>query len=169
MRTAAIGLLAALTACGAPRRAATPSEERASQAEAAVNQAITLERTPCFGGCPVYTIAVSPSGDVAYQGRANVRRVGTAAARIPKERVDALLSELDRAGFFSFASQYVQAEPATCGRYATDSPSAITTVTYRGRTKTITHDYGCGSAPGALVVLERRIDEVLGSAQWTGR
>jgi len=33
----------------------------------------------------------------------------------------------------------------------------------------VEHDYGCGAAPGALVVLERRIDEVLGSAQWTGR
>jgi hypothetical protein len=38
-----------------------------------------------------------------------------------------------------------------------------------GRAHRIEHDYGCGSAPGALVVLERRIDEVLGSSEWTGR
>jgi len=129
---------------------------------------VVLERTPCFGGCPVYTVSVSPSGEVAYQGRAHVRRLGTARSRISRQRVDSLLQELDRAGYFTFADKYLPSEPA-CGRYATDSPSAITTVTHRGRTKTITHDYGCGSAPGALVVLERRIDEVLGSGQWTGR
>ncbi|MGH7509979.1 MAG: DUF6438 domain-containing protein [Gemmatimonadales bacterium] len=129
---------------------------------------VTLERTPCFGGCPVYTVAVSRSGKVTYQGRAHVRRLGTATAQIPQPRVDSLLHELDRGGYFTYADRYVQSEPA-CGRYATDSPSAITTVSHRGRTKRIEHDYGCGSAPGALVVLERRIDEMLGSARWTGR
>lgn len=129
---------------------------------------ITLERTPCFGGCPVYTVSVSSTGGVSYQGRAHVRRLGAANSRIPRQRVDALLDELERAGYFTFANRYAASEPA-CGRYATDSPSAISSVTRRGRTKRIEHDYGCDGAPGALVVLEKRIDEVLGSDQWTGR
>ena len=129
---------------------------------------ITLERTACFGGCPVYRLAVSSDGTVTYEGEAHVRQLGTASTRMPRERVQALLSELDRAGYFSFASRYAAAEPV-CGRYSADSPSAITSMTFGGRTKRVEHDYGCGAAPGALVVLERRIDEVLGSAQWTGR
>lgn len=161
-----VALLVTLAAC-APRTGATP-RERTVQADTAGSNVITLERTPCFGGCPVYTIAVSASGAVAYQGRAHVRRLGTATGKISKEQVDSLLYALDRAGYFSFADKYVPSE-RTCGRYATDSPSAISTVIHRGRKKTIAHDYGCGSAPGALVVLERRIDEVLGSGQWTGR
>ncbi|HEU5303486.1 MAG TPA: DUF6438 domain-containing protein [Gemmatimonadales bacterium] len=130
--------------------------------------AIVLERTPCFGACPVYTVAVSSSGVVTYQGRVHVQRLGAATAQVPKARVDSLLYEIDRAGYFTFAERFVPSEPA-CGRYATDSPSAITTVTYRGRTRKIVHDYGCGNAPGALVVLERRIDEALGTGRWTGR
>jgi hypothetical protein len=129
---------------------------------------ITLERTACFGGCPVYRLAVTSDGTVNYEGEAHVRQLGTASNRIPRERVQALLSELDRAGYFSFASRYAVADPV-CGRYSADSPSAITSLTYGGRTKRVEHDYGCGAAPGALVVLERRIDEVLGSARWTGR
>lgn len=136
--------------------------------DVAVKPAITLERTACFGGCPVYRIAVSPSGQVAYEGKTHVRHVGAAINEIPKQRVDALLRELENAGYFSFANRYTAGEPA-CGRYSTDSPSVITSVTMNGRTKRIEHDYGCGAAPGALVVLERRIDEALGSAQWTGR
>jgi hypothetical protein len=94
--------------------------------------------------------------------------VGTASKRIKPDRVAALLSELERGGYFSFAPRYTPSEPA-CGRYATDSPTAITSVSMEGRTHRIEHDYGCGAAPGALVVLERRIDEALGSLEWTGR
>jgi hypothetical protein len=129
---------------------------------------ITLERTACFAGCPVYRLEVSSDGTVSYEGTALVRQLGKASSRIPPERVDALLSELERAGYFSFASRYTAAEPV-CGRYATDSPSAITSITFEGRTKRVEHDYGCGAAPEALGVLEQRIDEVVGSAQWTGR
>jgi hypothetical protein len=129
--------------------------------------AVSLERTPCFGGCPVYTVAVSPSGDVTYEGKASVRQLGKASGKIPAQQVDALLIELEKAGFFSMANRYAASEPS-CGRYSTDSPTAITSVTIPGRSKRIEHDYGCGAAPGALVVLERRIDEVLGSGRWTG-
>ena len=109
-----------------------------------------------------------PSGEVIYEGKAGVRQLGKASGKIPSHQVDALLSELEKSGYFSLASRYAAAEVA-CGRYSTDSPTAITTVTLHGRTKRIEHDYGCGAAPGALVVMERRIDEVLGTGRWTGR
>jgi hypothetical protein len=165
-RFIAVAGLLYLASC-ARNQAASPPADRSSES-AATAPAITLERTACFGSCPVYTISVSSSGEVQYEGRAHVRKVGPATAKIPAVRVDALLSELDRGGYFTFADRYTSPELA-CGRYATDSPTAITSVTLAGRTKRITHDYGCGGAPGALVVLERRIDEVLNSGQWTGR
>jgi hypothetical protein len=87
---------------------------------------------------------------------------------MPPERVNALLSELEKAGYFSLAARYTPAEPV-CGRYSTDSPSTITSVQFEDRSKRIEHDYGCGAVPRALAVLEQRIDEVLGSARWTGR
>jgi hypothetical protein len=160
-----MGLLLGVIAC-APRKAGSPSSE--NQSEVSAGSAISLERTPCFGKCPVYRIAVSPTGTVTYEGKAHVRHLGVATAQIPAEQVDALLSDLDKAGYFSFASRYTSGEPS-CGRYATDSPSAITSVQLRGRTKRIEHDYGCGAAPSPLVVLEHQIDEVLGSGRWTGR
>lgn len=134
----------------------------------ATGEAISLERTACFGKCPVYRIAVTRSGAVTYEGRANVRHIGTVAAEIPSDSVAALLREMEQAGYFTFSDRYAASEP-TCRRYTTDSPSAISSATFRGRTKRIQHDYGCGGVPGALTVLEQRIDEVLGSGQWTGR
>jgi hypothetical protein len=166
MKTTAAVVLLSLLACARNEPAATPADRSTSSAAPA--PAITLERTACFGGCPVYTISVSPSGEVQYDGRAHVRKVGAATGKVPSQLVDALLSELERGGYFTFAERYTSPEPA-CGRYVTDSPTIITSVTLGGRTKQITHDYGCGAVPGALTVLERRIDEALNSGQWTGR
>lgn len=161
-----VGLALGLAGC-ASRTAATPAAQQASEGTAAA-PAISLERTSCFGSCPVYAISVSPSGQVTFEGRAHVLQLGTASGQISRQQVDALLVELERAGYFAFASRYAVSESA-CGRYVTDLPSAISSATLGGRTKRIQHDHGCGGAPGALAVLEKRIDEVLGSRQWTGR
>jgi uncharacterized protein DUF6438 len=127
-----------------------------------------LYRSPCTGQCPVYTVRVSPEGQVSYQGKERVRRVGSATTRIPASRVDALVRELVAAGYFRFADRYRPSE-LVCGRYVPDAPTVITAVRAGGRIKQIEHDHGCGNAPAALGVLEARIDGVLGSAQWTGR
>ena len=149
-------------------RPAPSPADRPDASAVEAGAAITLERTACFGECPVYRITASPLGLVTYEGRANVRLIGPATAQIPPDRVNALLVELERAGYFTFPSRYAASEP-TCRRYSTDSPTAISSATFKGRTKRIEHDYGCGGVPGALTVLEKRIDEVLGSDQWTGR
>ncbi|HYF38677.1 MAG TPA: DUF6438 domain-containing protein [Gemmatimonadales bacterium] len=164
--TRAALLAAGLLAACAPGKSPVPAGESSSALGS--EAAITLERTPCFGGCPVYRISVTAEGVVSYEGRSSVRKVGVATKRIKPEQVSALLSELERGGYFSFAPRYTPAEPV-CGRYATDSPVAITSVRLGDRSHRIEHDYGCGAAPGALVVLERRIDEALGSSEWTGR
>jgi hypothetical protein len=166
MRLLVAGLLLWVGGCG--RREAAPSPAPSSSESAAPTPAVTLERTACFGGCPVYTLSVSPAGEVHFEGKAHTRWLGPASAQVSQAKVDSLLYELDHAGYFSFANHYTSVSPA-CGRYATDSPTVITSVTLGGKTKRIVHDYGCGAAPGALVVLERRIDEVLDSGRWTGR
>jgi uncharacterized protein DUF6438 len=129
---------------------------------------LTLERTACFGTCPVYLVSVTREGKISYEGKGHVRHLGPATATISRERVDSLLSELEQSGYLSSSSRYVPGDPA-CGRYSTDSPSAITSIQTGEATKRIEHYYGCASAPGALVLLEQKIDEALGSAQWTGR
>jgi hypothetical protein len=150
-----------------PKRVPVPSETP-DRSSSPIEEAISLERTPCFGQCPVYRITVTAGGAVTYEGRANVRRIGTATADVSPDSVSTLLREMERAGYFTFSDRYAASEP-TCRRYTTDSPSAISSATFRGRTKRVEHDYGCGGVPRALTVLEQRIDEVVGSDQWTGR
>ena len=157
----------ALLACAPrqPESAAPPASEAGATTDPA---AVTLERTPCFGTCPVYTVSISRSGTVRFTGKHHTSHAGQATAEIPAARVDSLIAELASAGYFELADAYVMDSPA-CGMYATDSPTVITSVTLRGRTKTIRHDRGCSAAPPELSQLEQRIDEVAGSGRWVGR
>ena len=118
IKLAFMGLTLGLTACAA-RAPRAPAQEPSDAPGPA--PAISLERTPCFGTCPVYTVSVSPAGQVTFQGRAHVRLLGTATGQIPPRRVDSLLVELEKAGYFRFASRYAASE-AACGRYVTDLP-----------------------------------------------
>ena len=169
MSRVAVLLIGVVAACS-PRPPATggtptPYGEPSAAAEPPV---VTLERTPCFGTCPVYQVAISRSGTVRFVGQHHVTQQGGATAEIPVARVDSLLRELEAGGYFGFADAYVMNSPA-CGQYATDSPTVITSASAGGRRKTIRHDYGCNAAPQELGRLERLIDEVAGTSRWTGR
>jgi len=128
---------------------------------------VTLERTSCFGTCPVYLVTASANGGIRFEGKSHVPHPGSAVGQVPKARLDSLLAELKAAGYFGFEDQYVPGSPA-CENAATDLPTVTTSVTLDGRTKRIEHYRGCAGAPRALSQLEERIDEVLNTAQWTG-
>ena len=160
-------LLTALVLSACARSASPPAPAPAAEPAASDVPVVTLERTPCFGTCPVYTVAIMRSGTVRFSGKHHVAQAGEATATVPAPRVDSLLAELEAGGYFGFADAYVMDAPA-CGMYATDSPTVITSATRDGVTKTVRHDRGCSGAPPALSRLEQRIDEVAGTARWTG-
>jgi hypothetical protein len=129
---------------------------------------IRLERGPCFGTCPVYSVTLEGSGAVLFEGRRFVADTGISTGHVPPARVDGLVAELIAGGYFDFADRYRAGEPG-CERYATDLPSVTTEVRAGGRRKRIEHDHGCVEAPEALAVLEGRIDSVAGVARWIRR
>ena len=167
MRAPVVALLL-VTGCvprpaGGGEEAATP-DTSVSAVDSAV---VSLERGPCFGTCPVYRVTIAGSGQVRFTGIRHTAQMGEATAEIPREQVEGLVSELRDGGYFDFADAY---EPGTdtCGSAATDLPSATTSVVLEGRRKEVRHYYGCSAAPQELVRLERRIDEVAGTAHWIG-
>ena len=120
---------------------------------------ITLERTVCFGVCPEYKITVYGSGTVVYEGKRGVRIEGKRTIAISEEKVRQLLSEFKRIDYFSLHDSYEEL-------MATDMPSAFTSLTVDGKTKTVRHYHGDFSAPKELTELENKIDEIVNSNQW---
>ena len=148
--------------CRAPRdtaaRSVTPQ---------GTDRSITMERAPCYGTCPVYAVTVGDDGEIRFRGTANVAQVGTRAARIPRERVDALFRYVDSLGFDRLDTSYTYGTSA-CGAYVTDLPTVVVSVVRSGVMQRVTHDYGCEAAPGTLRELHRRIDDTAGTQQWIG-
>lgn len=121
---------------------------------------ITLERTRCFGACPAYRLTIAGDGTVVYEGYYFVKVEGSRASIITQQQLEELIHEFERVDYFSF-TDYID-------YHATDMPSAITSITINGRTKTVEHYFGDFNAPNELIELENKIDEITNSSQWVG-
>lgn len=136
---------------------------------------IKLERTECYGTCPVYTLTITANGTVVYEGRRFVKSEGRVESKISPEQLSEILAAVRRADYFSMKDRYALVEDG-CDGIWTDLSSAITTIRINGRTKTIRHYYGCQDKPNDgislrvyprdLYELENKIDEIVGSEKW---
>lgn len=122
---------------------------------------ITLRRLQCYGHCPVYDLTILGSGKVVFKGEKFVDAVGTKIKTIDKEKIRELVSEFEKANFFSLKDSYDE-------RMATDLSGAIVSIKVKGKTKTVHHYHGDTNAPKELSVLEDKIDEIVGTKEWIG-
>jgi Domain of unknown function (DUF6438) len=116
---------------------------------------ITIERTACYGACPVYSLEITGDGTVTFQGRQFVRVIGRATATIPPEAVRQLVAEFERIHYFDLQNIYTA--------HITDLPTTTTSIRIGERFKKVVDHYG---GPDELEKLEDRIDEVAGSDRW---
>lgn len=140
-----------------------------------VDTLIILERTGCFGTCPIYIVTATADGTVIFEGKDYVKSKGRVESKISQEQLRELITEIERAGYFSLKDRYSLREDG-CQSTWTDNPWAKTTIRINGRTKTIDHYYGCRDQPSdqtmgkvfprELYELENKIDEIVGTKQW---
>ena len=121
---------------------------------------ITLEKTACLGVCPVYKLTIYGDGRVVFEGIRCVKIEGTRTTTINEDKIKQLILEFRKIDYYSLKNSYEE-------HNATDMPSAFTSLTLDGKTKTVRHYHGDISAPKELTELENKIDEVVNSDQWT--
>jgi Domain of unknown function (DUF6438) len=122
----------------------------------------TLERTACFGFCPIYKVTIFRDGVVVYEGVKFVKTVGTAIGRLNARQLDRLRALFEQNDYFQLADSY-----QSLG--VTDLPSAITSYSpRRGLTKTVNHYQGDRTAPPRLRRIEDGIDRIVDIEQWIG-
>jgi hypothetical protein len=123
---------------------------------------IELQRTPCYGWCPAYRVAITGDGTVTYFGERFVASKGSKTAKIAPENVRALVQAFVAADFFWTFDQY-QAP-------ITDLPTQIISISFDGHSKKIV-DYAGGHVgmPKAIDALEDAVDAAAGTAVWVGQ
>lgn len=122
---------------------------------------IILERTACFGTCPVYMVSILEDGTVIYKGDRFVSMTGEQTGEIAPETVTAMVAAFKDAGYFGWNEAYDT-------QTVSDLPTVTTSVSLDGITHRIARYTGDNTAPLALSFLEQWIDEMANTALWTG-
>lgn len=110
-----------------------------------------IERTHCFGICPVYSIRIYRSGYVLYEGKDHVKNIGRFFTWITKQQVEQIGKKAESIGYFELNDEYRNP-------YLTDFPTVYTEVRYKGKVKKITH-YDA-EPPANLVEMEKYLDSL---------
>lgn len=164
-------MLAALVRCGFPNPEEDPEADQVDARHVTAGATsgstidsdtrVSLERTECYGSCPVYSLSIAGDGTVTYFGKKHVNVKGSASKQVALGDVQALVDEMLRADFLNLSVP----EGCAAGLY-TDAPGATTSLTLHGSTHTVEHYHGNACAPAALRPLEDAIDRVAESAAW---
>lgn len=122
----------------------------------------TIQRTACFGWCPVYKVTIFRDGAVEYEGEQFVKTQGHATGRISSEQLAALGELFLNNGYLTLKDSYEEYN-------MTDMPSVYTSYSPApSETKSIKHYFGDDGAPKALVEIEEGIDRIIHVEQWLG-
>jgi hypothetical protein len=131
---------------------------------------ISLERTACFGWCPVYRLSLTARGRVSFVS-------GNPQTNVIDSISTGAFSDLVR-GFeeiqFGNLPNRIQDDRGYCGDQATDHATAILTIFADTVVKRVVDYLGCSEkldwshtgTVGRLRALENRVDSVAGSSRW---
>lgn len=111
---------------------------------------LKMQRTPCYGKCPNYTVEISNNGKVNYFGKMFVDYEGQHYSTISSADVDLIKAKINEVNFFELKDKYDSP--------ATDLPSTIFEVTLNNQFKKITNRH---NGPPELKDLEKLIEEIV--------
>tara|TARA_B100001113_G_scaffold330853_1_gene306772 strand:+ start:2091 stop:2531 length:441 start_codon:yes stop_codon:yes gene_type:complete len=107
---------------------------------------ISLEKTACFGRCPVFKIIIYNNGECLYNGIKFVKKSGEYNLKINEREVDEILSQATEIGFDNLKNEYSER--------ITDLPTTYIMI----NNKKIKDYYG---APTELKDLEKLIEKII--------
>lgn len=142
-------LIFTLIACKQTNKATENLPEVTSTNNEAAKETIfiSMERTPCLGRCPGYTITIYETGMVIYEGRDFVEKEGKYTAMLSNDAMKELKNFIISIDFFNLKDKY--------DKEITDIPSCIIAVSLDGKYKKIIDRY---EGPQGLKDLEKLID-----------
>jgi hypothetical protein len=117
---------------------------------------ISLERTGCYGDCPIYKVTIYGNGTFLYYGKMFVRKAGYYTGRVDEWDLARITEYIDAINFWDLKDHYEAM--VSC------QPSIITTIVMDGKSKEVM-DEG-GESPAQLWALEELIDKFVSNARW---
>ena len=126
---------------------------------------IKLERTMCYGSCPVYKLSIHHKGRLTYTGKHFVEKVGTLISTLDHKTLLKLNKALEKSDYFNL----VQEQPL---EMCTDMAYCITTVEMLDGTKRKIEHYlqdDDDGWPRQLPIFEKAVDKIIGIKDYIGK
>lgn len=126
-------------------------------------KSITLQRTACYGYCPVFSLVVFSDGHVLFDGEHFVEKKGKHSWTIGVDAIMALNNAISKHGYFTMIEKS-EAKEMTC------MPTCITSILMEdGTFREINHDFGCNIFPKKLDAFEIKIEKIVGADKYIGK
>lgn len=160
-------LLSVLLISGLVYSCKTPKETAESKPEKETTETVTtipvnadslvasIERTACYGQCPMYKFSVFNSGYTTYEGKRFVDNIGKFDSRVEEGVVRQIREKATAVNYFSFKDEYP--------KKASDFPAVKTSVVLDGKRKDIMDGSG---APLVLKEFEAYLDSIKDAVEW---
>ena len=117
---------------------------------------LTVETTPCFGQCPVYTLTISNNGGVLYNGKNFTKVSGTQTGTLNPEQLKELKSRVAQLGVKDLKESYDNPN-------VTDLPSTYYTFYDGSKTKKVVARY---EVPEKIKQFQKYIDQLINEINW---
>ncbi len=95
-----------------------------------------LEKTACYGRCPIFELKLFSDGRAEYHGKANTQRLGVYESRVTKAFIDLVLHEAEKISYFQLNDHY-----PLDGRFISDLPNTTTYIKKSGKEKSIIRNH----------------------------
>lgn len=122
----------------------------------AASIAIRIERTSCYGTCPVYTAVIFANGQGLFEGRHHTEQEGKFTFSVTPEAIAMLQAQAAEINYWKLEDAYKKP--------VSDFP---TTYSYFNNGKQRKQIENYRGAPAVLSTLEKAIDEVVFAAEFT--
>jgi hypothetical protein len=124
---------------------------------------ITLERSPCYGTCPVYRASVNAEGQLFWDGRRYVDHKGFSLHRLDPKIAAEYWGRLEGLGIWKMKDRYAKKEDG-CTSLFTDASSTVVELHRRGGKKRVLVYGGCRGSKEATALLDfaRDLEAALG-------
>lgn len=108
--------------------------QKIAEKEIPENALARVQRTPCFGRCPIYTMIIFNDGRVEYYGKKFVEKEGRYFSKATNNQLEELTAKAQELGFFELDNIYDN-------KSVTDLPSTIITIKGEEGFKTVVGRY----------------------------
>lgn len=165
--------LAALLMAACSSEGYTPYLDRFSTYKPQSNdvERFSLQRTACFGFCPIYKVSVDERNVLVFEGERFVaENDGVLSKKLPDGSFKRLVRIAREHGFASFDTRYPNEAGDNCGPVATDMPSVIVSYETKQLGHSVSWYQGCMQFEGReqFETMIAEIDAILDIDAWVG-